>query len=138
MDYLRKGYRAPARWLQTGSDTVTIRWYRAAPEAKVYLLPHAFASTVWDEPEDIASTGPGEVPGIRTFAPSPPTAPEGQSTSTPAAYLAHGVPNALKDTPCFHAAVSACGCGRTEGNTYASLYKAAVSACGCGSDQGHT
>lgn len=117
MDYLRAGYRAPARWLQTGSDTVTIRWYRAAPGAKTYLAPHAFGSTVWDLPGDVAATGPGEVPNVRTFAPSPPIAPPGQSTPTPATYFAQGVPNALATTPVTRVSMSACGCGLSWAHT---------------------
>lgn len=112
MDYLRAGYEAPARWRQSGDDTVSIRWYRAAPDAKVYLLPHAFGSTVWDEPDDIADEGPGEIPGIREWAGSPPNPPPGQATTTPPDWFAHGVPNGVPIPPCpaVFIPVSICNC----------------------------
>jgi hypothetical protein len=112
MDYLRAGYTAPARWRAAGDDTMSIRWYRAAPGARVYPLLHAFGSTVWDVPSDVANTGPGEVPLIRTWAGSPPAVPAGLTSPTPAEYFAGGVPLDADLPSCeTHVNVSACGCG---------------------------
>jgi hypothetical protein len=106
MDYLRSGYTAPARWLSNGSDTIQIRWYRAAPGAQTYTLPHAFGSTVWDIPEDVASTGPGEIPDVRVYSPS--ISPDFPGTGFPSfpAYLLHGVPDYLDEFGCECSAIA--------------------------------
>lgn len=100
MDYLRAGYSAPARWRRDGDDTILIRWYRAAPGAKVYTEPHAFGSTVWDVPDDIADHGPGEVPNVRAWNPTIPPVPPGTEPVYSEDYLLHGCPDDFAGIPC--------------------------------------
>jgi hypothetical protein len=111
MDYLRAGYTAPARWQSTGDSTITLRWYRAAEGAQVYLLPHAFGSSVWDDLDYVAVHGPGEIGGTYAWSPSPANVPPGLSTKTPASWLQLGVPVGTPAPPCdTHVFVSACSC----------------------------
>lgn len=118
MDYLEYGYTAAMRWRADSDETVTIRWYRAADDAKTYLEPHAFGSTVWDDPSEIANTGPGEVAGsIMGWSPSVPPPPAGLSTPTPADYLLFGAPPECADEDCTHISVQACGCGFSDVST---------------------
>jgi hypothetical protein len=112
MDYMRAGYTAPARWQDSGNATVTLRWYRAAEGAEVYTQIHAFGSTIWDVPDDIASTGPGEIPGKWEWSGSPPDPPPGLTSPTPPGYFQHGVPvNAPLPSCTTHVSVEACSCG---------------------------
>lgn len=112
MDYLHAGYVAAVRWRSDSDETATIRWYRAAPGAKVYTQLHAFGSTVWDEADEVASTGPGEVcKSISAWNPSVPNPPAGQSTPTPPAEMAGGASPACADMLFGHASGAACGCG---------------------------
>lgn len=52
VDYLRDCYRRPMRMVMGSGTTFLVRWYFAAPTAK--LLPHSsvFGSRVWDYLED--------------------------------------------------------------------------------------
>jgi hypothetical protein len=67
MDYLHSCYTTPVRWRPDSDETITIRWYRAAPGASVYTAAHAFGSTVWDDDDFLSGDGPGEVPDSRTW-----------------------------------------------------------------------
>lgn len=115
MDFLHAGYKAAVRWAAGSDDTATITWYRAAPGAKVYTLPHAFGSTVWDEADEVASTGPGEAcKSIFAWNPSVPNPPAGQFTDTPADELLNGASPACAALTFGHATASACGCGLSD------------------------
>jgi len=112
MGYLENGYTAAIRWRADSDETVTVRWYRAAPGAKVFTGPSAFGSTFWDDPNEIAKTGPGEVAGsFSGWSPSLPDPPPGQFTPTPPSYFEFGVPDDCADEPCVHVSGTACGCG---------------------------
>lgn len=106
MDYLRAGYSAPARYIQNGTDTITLNWFRAAPGAKVFTRKHAFGSTVWDDEEGLPSS-PGEIKQ-KYFTWNPTGPPPYPGTAEPLfpEYLLVGLPQALADTPCYDAALA--------------------------------
>lgn len=68
-DYLRSCYSIPARIYADSDETVTLRWCKAQPGAKVYPFPHAFGSHVWDD-----STTMGPLQGVGEY-----TAPQNWS-----------------------------------------------------------
>jgi microcystin-dependent protein len=49
MDYLRNGCVKAIRPFVGSSDTIAVRWFKAAPGALEFPEPHAFASSVWEE-----------------------------------------------------------------------------------------
>jgi len=61
MDWLRSCYTAPCRFDAEGDATATIRWYKAAPDAKGFPGKHAFASSVWQDDHGLKFSGPGEL-----------------------------------------------------------------------------
>lgn len=73
MDFIRRTYKTRMK-LSNNSDVLTpVRWFRAAPGAKLFPRPHFFSSIDWDglkasDPESRAWTGLGEQDGEpRTF-----------------------------------------------------------------------
>lgn len=106
MDYLESGYYGWMR-LHRDSDQLTkVRWYRAAPTAKVFPFPHAFASYVWDKvlgwPEPIEL---GEV-GRIAYAPSGPLLkPPGIEFHGDPSWFVEGIPPGYEHVPserCLH------------------------------------
>lgn len=75
----------------------------------MYPGVHAFGSSVWDDPEDVADTGPGEIrPTDWQWAGSPPNVPPGLSTPTPPEWFQFGVPRWVEGPPCVtHVSVGA-------------------------------
>jgi hypothetical protein len=67
----------------------------------VYPGVHAFGSSVWDVPEDVACEGPGEIrPTYWDWAGSPDNPPPGLDTPTPPSWFEFGVPPGSPAPPC--------------------------------------
>ncbi len=67
VDVLRSGYTAPARFT-TGPGLTLIRWFRAAPNAKLFPYPHAFGSHVWEDSRLEKDQGAGEIGFTRKWS----------------------------------------------------------------------
>lgn len=66
----------------------------------MYPGVHAFGSSAWDDPDDVADTGPGEIrPTYWQWSGSPPNVPPGLSTPTPPEWFQYGVPVELPPAP---------------------------------------
>jgi hypothetical protein len=60
MDFLRSCYSTQMQFDQAGEIVAGVKWYWAAPEAKLWEGHNAFCSSVWDD-NKYATTGIGEV-----------------------------------------------------------------------------
>jgi hypothetical protein len=92
MDYLSRCYTTAARWRDDSDATITIRWYRAAPNASVYEAPHAFGSQVWDDEDWRLGDGPGEVTDTTEWFPCGTPIYPGTDPVTNPDWLLNGVP----------------------------------------------
>lgn len=116
MDYLHSCYTAPARLIAGSDETFTVRWYRAAPGAKVYPFPHAFASSVWDDSVTLGRReGVGEFKHGHVWSPNRVYPFDGQCDVPNPDWLLHGLPQSVYDsgppaTLCCHT-LAACDHG---------------------------
>lgn len=61
LDYVRTCYKSSWRMWKEDGTLVRGRWFRAAPDAKVYRGVHAFASSVWRDPHENYEGMVGEI-----------------------------------------------------------------------------
>jgi hypothetical protein len=113
MDYLSSGYTSTARWGYGQDETFTLRWYEAAPGAKVYQGMHAFGSTVWDNELFDDTTQLGEIrPVYRDWSPTGPPLYDGTQPAVSPVTLQHGVDPAVMAVGCDDGSITFQGSGQ--------------------------
>jgi len=126
--------------LYAGSDRISwIRWYKAAPGARIFPRNHAFASTFWEGDYSVTFRGPGAVNYTDLYANGRNRGYPGTCTPANLDWFLTGIP---ADAPpagsvvCCHPALYASGGVSAVGSGYTPLppinVVVDVSACACG------